>query len=112
MDSARFTPAIRIRSQSASVFGWFSTSPCFFVIRMLTALNSGSALGLITSCISSFTDTKGLNSPQSSVFREGGAAVSDVDEGGGDAGFEDEQLDASSPKTPAAKAPTTTTARG
>src|SRR5262245_5751733 len=79
---------------------------------MLTALNSGSALGLITSCISSFKDTKGSNCPPGSVVREGGAAVADVDEGGGDAGFEDEQLDASSPKTPAAKAPTTTTARG
>src|SRR5262245_56262033 len=83
MDSARATAPIRIRSQSASVLGRFSTIPCCLLTTILTALNSGSAAGTITSCISSFTDTIGLRSPHNAAFSDGAAALLDAGAAGG-----------------------------
>src|SRR5262249_52008691 len=79
MPSARVTAPIRILSQSASVRGCVSTTPVVLIF-VPTESNTKSEAGSIMSRISSFTETTGLRSPQSSGARVGAGGVAAFDE--------------------------------
>src|SRR5262245_41645998 len=79
MPSASVTAPTRIFSQSASVTGLVSMTP-FLLITVPTESNTKSEAGSIMSRISSFTDTTGFKSPQSSGARAGAAAGAAFDE--------------------------------
>src|SRR5215510_18737 len=76
MPSASVTAPTRIFSQSASVTGLVSTTP-FLLITVPTESNTKSEAGSIMSRISSFTETTGFKSPQSSGGRGGAGAAFD-----------------------------------
>src|SRR5689334_6480582 len=70
MPSARVTAPIRSFSQSSSVFGSRSTVPVF-VWTIFTASKMLSEAGSIMKRISSFTETMGFMSPQSTCVGVG-----------------------------------------
>src|SRR5262249_17897020 len=77
--SASVTAPIRIFSQSSSVCGAVSTVP-FLVTTILTESKMLSAMGSSMSRISSFTETTGLNVPQSSGTAERAGVAVDVEQ--------------------------------
>src|SRR4029079_6864879 len=90
--SAIVTAPIRIRSQSASVFGILSIR-LPFVITVPTASKTKSEAGSIMSRISSLTETTGLRSPHHSCWCEPAGAACGV---AADAGADVEQAEVNS----------------
>src|SRR5262249_61054734 len=94
---------MRIRSQSASVFGACSTVPAF-VNSILTASKWKSEAGWSMSRISSCTDTTGLRSPQSAAAPGAVGAGACGARFSAGPGFDDEQAETTAEASIAASA--------